>query len=98
MDPLGVLTISTHGRGDLVSGSVKVLSDGPIGGGLRYNLPAIGEAVVGAGPPVRRRPLPGAPPGGRNHARGRAIHNLGEEAMEARCRMMSEKRVAAKTS
>ena len=35
MDPLGVLTISTHGRGDLVSGSVKMVSDGPIGGGLR---------------------------------------------------------------
>ena len=52
MDPLAVLTISTHGRGELVSGSVKVVSDGPIGGGLRYNLPAISEAVVGAGPPV----------------------------------------------
>ena len=32
MEPLGVLTISTHGRGDLVSGSVKVVSEGPIGG------------------------------------------------------------------
>ena len=53
MEPLGVLTISTHGRGELVSGSVKVVSEGlPIGGGLRYNLPAIGEAVVGARPPV----------------------------------------------
>ena len=52
MELLGVLTISTHGRGELVSGSVKVVSDGPIGGGLRYNLPAIGEAVVGASPPV----------------------------------------------
>ena len=54
MDPLAVLTISTHGRGELVSGSVKVVSEGlPIGGALRYNLPAIGEAVVGASPPVR---------------------------------------------
>ena len=42
MDPLAVLTISTHGQGELVSGSVKVVSEGlPIGGGLRYNLPAI---------------------------------------------------------
>ena len=33
MDPLGVLTISTHGQGPLVSGSVKVVSEGlPIGG------------------------------------------------------------------
>ena len=47
MDPLGVLTISTHGQGALVSGSVKVVSEGPIGGMLRYDLPAIGEAVVG---------------------------------------------------
>ena len=32
MEPLGELTISTHGQGELVSGSVKVVSDGPIGG------------------------------------------------------------------
>ena len=29
MEPLGVLTISTHGRGDLVTGSVRVVSEGP---------------------------------------------------------------------
>ena len=28
--PLEVLTVSTHGRGDLVSGSVKVVADGPL--------------------------------------------------------------------
>ena len=28
MDPLGVLTISTHGQGALVTGSVKVVSGG----------------------------------------------------------------------
>ena len=31
MAPLGELTISTHGQGELVSGSVKVVSEGPIG-------------------------------------------------------------------
>ena len=31
MEPLGQLTISTHGRGDLVSGLVRVVSGGPIG-------------------------------------------------------------------
>ena len=39
MEPLGELTISTHGQGELVSGSVKVVSEGPdspIGGGLRF--------------------------------------------------------------
>ena len=89
MEPLGVLTISTHGRGELVSGSVKVLSDGPIGGGVRYNLPAIGEAVVGASPPVGDALFPvRRQEGGINT--GVAIHNLGEEAMEARCELMRE--------
>ena len=40
MEPLGELTISTHGRGDLVSGSVKVAAYGAIGGVLRFDLPA----------------------------------------------------------
>ena len=35
MEPLGELTIATHGQGDLVSGSVKVASEGLIGGMLR---------------------------------------------------------------
>ena len=89
MESLGELTISTHGQGELVSGSVKVLSDGPIGGGLRYDLPAIGEAVVGAGPPVGDALFPVCrQEGGINT--GVAIHNLGEEAMEARCELMRE--------
>ena len=68
MDPLAVLTISTHGQGELVSGSVKVVSEGlPIGGGLRYNLPAIGEAVGRSAArrsesrPRRDRPAQSAP-------------------------------------
>ena len=43
MEPLAELTISTHGRGALVSGSVKVVADGPIGGGLRFDIPGIGS-------------------------------------------------------
>ena len=88
MEPLGELTISTHGRGEQVTGSVRVVSGAPIGGMLRYNLPHVGEAVVGAGPPlgdalfpVRRRE------GGINT--GVAIHNLEEEPMEVSCRLMS---------
>ena len=89
MDPLGELTISTHGQGELVSGSVKVLSDGPIGGGVRYGLPEIGVAVVGASPPVGDALFPvRRQEGGINT--GVAIHNLGEEAMEARCELMRE--------
>ena len=87
MEPLGVLTISTHGRGEGVSGSVKVVSDGPIGGFLRFDLPGIGVAGVGASPPVRDALFPA-----RRQADGistaAAIHNLGEEAMGVSCQLM----------
>ena len=87
MEPLGELTISTHGRGELVSGSVKVVSEGPIGGVLRYALPGIGVTGVGASPPVRDALFPA-----RRQADGistaAAIHNLGEEAMGVSCRLM----------
>ena len=89
MEPLGVLTVSTHGQGALVSGSVKVVSGGPIGGMLRYNLPHIGEAVVGASPPVsdaifavRRRE------GG--ITTGVAIHNLESSPGLVRCDLLRE--------
>ena len=88
MEPLGQLTISTHGQGELVSGSVKVLSDGPIGGGVRYGLPEIGVAGVGASPPVRDVLFPARrQEGGIRTAT--ALHNLGQEAVGVRCRLMS---------
>ena len=88
MEPLEALTISTHGQGELVSGSVKVLSDGPIGGGVRYGLPEIGVAGVGASPPVRDVLFPARrQEGGIRTAT--ALHNLGAEAMGVRCRLMS---------
>ena len=88
MEPLGQLTISTHGQGELVSGSVKVLSDGPLGGGVRYGLPEIGVAGVGASPPVRDVLFPvRRQEGGIRTAT--ALHNLGEEAVGVRCRLMS---------
>ena len=88
MEPLGQLTISTHGQGELVSGSVKVVSDGPIGGGVRYGVPEIGVAGVGASPPVRDVLFPARrQEGGIRTAT--ALHNLGEEAVGVRCRLMS---------
>ena len=88
MEPLGELTISTHGQGELVSGSVKVLSDGPIGGGVRYGVPEIGVAGVGASPPVRDVLFPARrQEGGMRTAA--ALHNLGEEAVGVNCRLMS---------
>ena len=87
MEPLGVLTISTHGRGEVVSGSVRVIADEPIGGVLRFDLPGIGVAGVGASSPVSDAVFPVR----RQEAginTGVAVHNLGEEAMEVTCELM----------
>ena len=88
MEPLGELTIATHGQGDLVSGSVKVASEGLIGGMLRFDLPGIGEAVVGASPPVSDALFPVRRQEG-GITTGVAIHNLGAEAVEVSCLLMS---------
>ena len=88
MEPLGELTISTHGQGELVSGSVRVVSDGPIGGVLRFDLPGIGVAGVGASQPVRDALFPARREGDLSTAA--AIRNLGEEAIEVSCRLMKE--------
>ena len=88
MEPLGQLTISTHGQGDLVSGSVKVLSDGPIGAAVRYNLPDIGVAGVGANPPISDALFPARQQAGGIRTAA-ALHNLEEEAMTVSCRLMS---------
>ena len=87
MEPLGVLTISTHGQGELVSGSVRVAADGTIGGVLRFDLPGIGVAGVGVSSPLRDALFPVR----RQEAginTGVAVHNLGEEAMEVTCELM----------
>ena len=89
MEPLGELTISTHGRGELVSGSVTVLSYAPIGGMLRYDLPHVGVAVVGASPPVSDAIFPVRRQEG-GITTGVAVHNLEEEPMEVMCELMQE--------
>ena len=58
IEPLGELTVSTHGRGPLVTGSVRVMAAGPMGGVLRFDSPDIGVAGVGTGPPHRTRSFP----------------------------------------
>ena len=87
MEPLGELTISTYGRGELVSGSVKVVSEGPIGGVLRFDIPGIGVAGVGASQPVRDAIFPARRQAG-GISTGAAIHNLGEEALVVSCQLM----------
>lgn len=60
--PLGVVVLSTDGIGDLAVGSAVVISDGALGGVVRFTIPGIGIAGVGSGEaheeliaPVRRR-------------------------------------------
>ena len=89
MEPLGELTISTHGRGDLVSGSVKVVSEGPIGGVLRFDLPGIGVAGVGASQPVNDALFPARRQAG-GITTAAAIHNPGEKAMVVSCQLMKD--------
>ena len=88
MEPLGELTISTHGRGELVSRSVAVAAKGPIGGVLRFDLPDIGVAGVGSSPPVRDALFPARRQAGGIRTAA-ALHNLGEEAITVSCRLMS---------
>ena len=87
MEPLGVLTISTHGRGELVRGSVKVVADGTIGGFLRFHIPGLGAAGVGASPPARDILFPARRQAGGIRTAA-ALHNLDEEAMGVSCRLM----------
>ena len=88
MEPLGKLTIATHGRGEMVSGSVKVVSEGPIGGVLRFDIPGIGVAGVGASEPAQDALFPARRQAGGIRTAA-ALHNLGAEAMGGRCRLMS---------
>ena len=87
MEPLGEPTISTHGRGDLVSGSVKVAAYGTIGGVLRFDLPGIGVAGVQVSQPLRDAIFPVRRREGGIDT-GMALHNLREEAAVVSCRLM----------
>ena len=89
MEPLGQLTITTHGRGDLVSGSVRVVSDGPIGGMLRFDHPDLGVAGVGASPPVSDALFPVRRQEG-GITTGVALHNLESSPGLLRCDLMRE--------
>ena len=87
MEPLAELTISTHGRGEPVSGSVTVFSDGPIGGVVRYSVPEIGVAGVGPGQPTSDALFPVRRQAGGIRTAA-ALHNLEAEAMGVNCRLM----------
>ena len=86
--PQGELTIATHGRGELLSGSLRVVSGVPVGGLVRYSVPGVGVAGVGASPAVRDVLFPA-----RRQEQGirtaAALHNPAEEALGVSCRLMS---------
>ena len=71
-----------------MTGSVTVDANGPIGGVLRFDLPGIGVAGVGASQPVRDAIFPARRQGGLSTAA--AIHNPGEEALEVNCQLMKD--------
>ena len=87
LESLGELTISTHGRGKLVTGSARAVAEGRIGGVLRFNSPAIGVAGVGSGSPLRDTIFPvRRQTGGINT--GVAIRNLGENPIRVICGLL----------
>ena len=87
---LGEVTISTNGMGDLMTGSVKVVTEGPdspIGGVLRFDATGIGVAGVGASQPVRDAIIPvRRQMGGINT--GAALRNLSESELTLTCLLM----------
>lgn len=100
IEPLGELTISTHGRGELVAGSVTVFSDilrsnpwgepagdaGRFGGFLRFHVQDLGAAGVGASAPVNDAIFPAQRrEGGINT--GAAVRNLEAEPMTLTCHL-----------
>ena len=89
---LGELTISTHGRGEVVTGSVRVVSDGPVGGVVRFDIPGIGVAGVGASEPTADALFPARRQAGGIRTAA-AIHNLGPEAVKVQCRLLKNGRV-----
>ena len=96
MVALSELTISTHGRGELMIGSVRVVADGPIGGVLRLDVPSVGVAGIGASPPVTSAMFPARrQENGINT--GGAVRNLESEAMTLTCALMQNGRILAET-
>ena len=83
----GEITISTNGEGSLVVGSVRVFAGGRMGGVLRFDIPGIGVAGVGASEPVNDAIFPARRMAGGIRT-GAAIRNLSAEPMTVTCHLM----------
>lgn len=56
--PLGSVTINTDGLGDLAIGSARVVSNVPVSGIIRFQIPGIGIAGFGTAPPMTQAITP----------------------------------------
>ena len=89
MQPLQAVTISTHGQGEVAAGSMRVVAEGPLGGVLRFDLPGVGVAGVGASQPVTDALFPARRQAGAISTAA-AIRNLEAEELVATCRLMQD--------
>ena len=78
--PLSSVTVSTSPDGDLAVGAAEVNANYPLGGVVRFSIPDIGIAGVGAGQPVNGFISPVRRVGGINT--GVALHNIGSEPVD----------------
>ena len=85
----GEMTISTHGEGPLMIGSVRVFGTGRLGGVLRFDIPAVGVAGVGASEPVSDAIFPARRMAGGINT-GAAIRNLSPDPMTVTCHLMQD--------
>ena len=85
-------TISTHGRGEIVTGSVKVILSGPIGAMLRYNLVGYPEAALGPSAAVGEMIVPVRHREG-GITTGIALHNLEATTEMVWCALRHERGV-----
>ena len=72
-----------------MAGSVRVVAEGPIGGVLRFDLPGVGVAGVGAGQAVRDALFPARRQEG-GISTAAAIRNLEAEELVVSCQLMQE--------
>lgn len=84
----GTLTLSTDGLGDVIAGSVAVISDSPVGGVLRFSIPGIGIAGVQPSQPLEGFVIPARRQDGINT--GVAINSTASAPITLRLRLIDE--------
>lgn len=94
--PLGVVTLSTSGQGDVKVGSAAVLSDEHIGGVIRFTIPNVGIAGVGESPPLKGFIIPVRRTAGDINT-GIAIRNISNKAVNIELSLRSGDREVAST-